>query len=263
MAEPSPRKGKLTLRDLQSVRLDDAAAPAVSAEPAADELAALLASPPAGGEASQAPSGPAKPVPPRPSRITGSLQIVDAADHLPDGVSSDVASILGMPSREQAEASALGKLAEQIAAAEASAAKERAARAAAEEAERRSSEERATMQRALQEAGAAEQRRIAADRRRTKMLAIGGGTVTLALVATLAVILVTRPPPLDQTVYVTRDVQTISYRYSAEGMVAFDPIPIAPPPVVEEAPARRNPAARTGGGRRPAGREAVRARDLF
>lgn len=274
MSDTSKRKPKLTLKDLQSVSLGDAEpGPASEPESAASFLASLAASPPSSPAVVPAASAepdsadaprPAASAPSLRPRMDSGLQL-DAAEYLPEGVSSDVASLLGRPTKQQAETNAFRKLAEQVAAAEAAAADERRRREEAESRDRQLAADREALQRQIAETARLEQQRAAALRRRNRLIGGGVAAVVVALIGTVAVLFALRPPPLDPNIYAMRDVPVRTTLVSGESVVRFDPIPDPPEPEVAPEPVRRPSTGTRPAVRRPAagGRDTVRGRDLF
>jgi len=231
MAQDTKRKNKLTLRDLASVEVRDTSAPVAVPDTSVE-----------------------------PER-RGAEALVDASEHLPDGVSSDVAALLGMPSREEAERAAAESRAAQIEAERAAEAER--ARQVEEEAARRRLEEEAAAQAAAAEAAAIEAAAAARTKSRQRL-----GGVAIALVLTIAVgavVVAMQPSPVDETTeYSELNIAMAAVSASPESSIEFMPIPEPPPPTIVEEEAE--PAAargdRTRRGTTPA-RETVRRGDLF
>jgi hypothetical protein len=274
MTEPARRKPKLTLKDLKSVSLPEGGGSTETEGPtsAADFLASLgPATPPSAAPPAPLSASPLTPPSASPfvSEAAGDGPSIDAAEYLPEGVSSDVASLLGRPTKQQAETNAFRKLAEQVAAAEASAADERRRREEAEQRDRQLAADREALQRQIAETARLEQLRQARLRRRNRIIGGTVGSLILLLLAAVGTLLAIRPPPLDPSIYLARDVSLQSPLQSGESIVRFDAIPEPPAPETSTVePTRRTggTSGRTGGVRRtpPAGgRDTVRGRDLF
>ncbi len=233
MAETSKQRGRLTLSDLKAIEVPNA----TSSRPA-------VVTPPSGAEAVPD-TAPAYRLDEQPAPA------IDASEHLPDGVSREVASILGMPSREEAARAAAKKAAEEKAAAEA---REREEREAALRDERERAEaERVRAQAELAETQRAAAARLADEKKRFRTTVAVAGVAIAALVAAVLAFAV-QGPELDTTPFAASPPGT-SPVANAAGAVGFMEIP--DPPVIEA------PAAPAASSRGRSQRPAVRGTDLF
>lgn len=219
MTETPKGRTKLTLKDLKAIEVPEAAS-----------------------------------LPPR--RTTGSLPAIgepraplDPGSYLPDGVSPEVAALLGKPSREQAARAAQEREDAERARIEAEKAAADAARAAADQ-------ERLAMEAALAEAQARQAAEEAARARQMKTIVSAFVVLILGLVVAVVVIL-SRPPLLDPTPYpvALAAVSTPTVREVELGLQAI-PEPLPPPEVVE-------PTRPRSGSSSPPRRPSVRRSDLF
>jgi hypothetical protein len=190
-------------------------------------------------------------------RTTGSVPSIgdarsgiDPNSYLPEGVSPEVAALLGKPSREQAERAAVEREEAEKARIQA----EKTAVAAAREA---SEQERLAMEAALADAQARQAAEEAARARQMKMIVSSLAALILTLVVALLVIM-SQPPLLDGTPYTVSQVP-VAVPVAREVEIGFNEIP-APivAPVEEESSSSRS---RTTTPRRA--RPSVRRSDLF
>lgn len=222
MSEPSKGRAKLTLRDLEAIQVPETVAPLT------------------------------------PRRQTGSVEAVgdtprsrlDPSSYLPDGVSPEVAALLGKPAREAAERAAQEREEQEKARLEAERLRAEAERAAAER-------ERIAMEAALAEAQARQAAEDAAQARQVRVAISLFAIVVLALAA-VAIVLLNRPPMLDVTGYTMAEVaRTTPVDRQVE--VGFNPIP---EPLIIAAPVAE-PSRGTGRTPQARPRPSVRRNDLF
>ncbi len=220
MSDTSKGRTKLTLKDLKAIEVPESTA-----------------------------------LPPR--RTTGSLPAIgdarsgiDPNSYLPDGVSPEVAALLGKPSREQAERAAAEREEAERSRIEA----EKAAAAAAREI---AEQERLAMEAALAEAQARRAAEEAARARQLKVIVSSFAALILTLVVAL-VIIMSQPPLLDATPYTVSQVP-VSVPVAREIEVGFNEIPapvVAPASEDSSTTRSRNAAPRRA-------RPSVRRSDLF
>jgi hypothetical protein len=230
MSTPA-NKPKFTLKDLESVKVEDTA----------PSLAELF-----GGAPSADSKGPS------PSRK------LDATEYLPDGVSAEVGRLLGMPSREEAERRVVAEEEAERAATERAAQAERDQKAAAAAAARAAEVE------AMQRAIAAQAERDRLERKRFRMMMGLGATALLALTITVVAMVASRPR-LDLTPYDWGSVSVLENPARRE-VVAFLPIPEPPPvvePVVEPTPRSSGSSSSSGSSGRRERQSNPRRNDLF
>lgn len=242
----APRQKRLTLSQLQAIDVPDATGPRTGSVPAVGPRTGAVPVAVAPSDAPQAtPPGGVEAVP-----DTSPAFRVDARQHLPEGVSPEVASLLGMPSREEAERAAAAR---ESAARAAAAQAERDAREAQLAAERAAAEaERARVEAELERTRTTAAQTLAQAQKKSRVSAVVAASVAAIVVAGAAVAL-TRPPVVDVTPF-TPAMVAVSQMAHAQFGVGFNPIP--PPPVIEAPPEAPQ---RSAGPRR---RE-VRRTDLF
>lgn len=241
MAEPSKQRGRLTLSALQAIEVPDGTRARSEASTDA-ALEAPVATTPDGAEAA-----------PDTAPVTAPVFRVEARDHLPDGVSREVASLLGMPSREELERAAAARAAAEKAAAEAA---EQARRQAELEAERRrAADDIEQAQRQIQATQAAAAVQIDEAKKRSRLSLALAAAASLGL-AIVAIWFASAPPELDTTPYASAPI-TSAPQANAEGSVGFMAIP--PAPIIE---APQVPAT-TGRNRTGNRTQTVRGTELF
>jgi hypothetical protein len=223
MSEPSKARAKLTLRDLEAIQVPENVAPLT------------------------------------PRRATGQVEAVgdtprsrlDPSSYLPEGVSPEVAALLGKPAREAAERAALEREEQEKARLEAERLRVEAERAAAER-------ERIALEAAIAEAQVRQAALDAAQERKVR-LAINAFALLVVALAAITIVLLNRPPVLDVTGYTMAEVaRTTSVDRQVE--LGFQPIP---EPVVVQAPSSTESGRTSGRTQSVRPRPSVRRNDLF
>lgn len=231
------RRAKLTLSELQAVQVSDAAIQ--PSAPSADEAPAPMAD------------------------AAPEVELT-VKDYAPEGVSADVAQLLGMKTRDEAARQKAAELeaqrrAEEEAKVRAAQEAERAAREAEEA--KRAEREREAMQAALEQARIKEAYERRAKRKRNTIVGVMVGLLVVAGVGTAVTLQLAQFDP-DLTEY---DDGTIATAASPHGQtpVVFQAIPEPPPePEVEEEvapPPTYRPSGRDNSGRNTS----VQGSDLF
>jgi hypothetical protein len=222
MSEPSKARAKLTLRDLEAIQVPENVAPL------------------------------------SPRRATGQVEAVgdvprtrlDPSSYLPDGVSPEVAALLGKPAREAAERAAQEREEQEKARLEAERLRAEAERAAAER-------ERIALDAAIAEAQVRQAAADAAQDRKVRITVNAFAVVVIAL-ATIVIVVLNRPPVLDATGYSVAEV-ALQSPVDRQVELSFTPVP---EPVVVQAPAASE-SGRSGGRAPGRPRPSVRRNDLF
>ncbi len=210
MTDGRQRKGKLTLSELAAIKIRDDL-PVDTGAVGASTLTTM--------ETEAAPE-------------TGRIA-VDASEHAPDGVSPEVAALLGVPSREEAERAAAERAAAEEAARRAAAQAAERAAAEAAEAKAQAAAEQERIEAALAEARAVETARAASRRRATTVVGVAAGLGAAAAVAFW--LSQQSAGTVDATPWGAGEVALLGVD-SPESVVGFTPLP-APEPEVVEAPA--------------------------
>ena len=223
MTEPSKARAKLTLRDLEAIQVPENVAPL------------------------------------SPRRATGQMEAVgdvprsrlDPSSYLPDGVSPEVAALLGKPAREAAERAAQEREDQEQVRLEAERLRAEAERAAAER-------ERIALDAAIAEAQVRQAAADAAQDRKFRTTVSAFSVVVIALAA-IAIVVLNRPPVLDATGYGLAEV-ALETSVDRQVEVSFNPVP---EPVMIEAPAVTEAGRRSARPQSDRPRPSVRRSDLF